>query len=98
MINWIPFSIQIFVQGQRILVVAFLSVHTPKAARGNIQVPRAVVIEIQVGVELFTCEEIVVRSRAGGVEQGAEGVVVVGVRRRSSCVRQRSHAAVAFVI
>jgi hypothetical protein len=53
-------------------------VHRPKPAGGDIQIPGAVVVEAEGGIELFAGEEVIVGCGASGVDQVAEGVVVVG--------------------
>src|SRR5258708_1861841 len=73
-----------------------LRVHRPKTSRRNIQVPRAVVVEVEVRVELFAGEEVIVGRGSGGVEEIAEGVVVVGVRDGASGTRQGAHAAMSI--
>ena len=71
------------------LVVPLESIHRPEASGACVEISGAVVVEVEVGVELFAGEEkFVGRGRngraarrnagRGRVEQVAEGVVVVG--------------------
>jgi hypothetical protein len=54
-----------------------MGIHRPKSARAGVQVARSVVVQPQVGVELFAGEEVIVGRCAGLVDEVAEGVVVV---------------------
>jgi hypothetical protein len=69
-------------------------IHRPEAAGGGVEIAGGVVVEVEVGVELFTGEEIVVRRGAGRVDQVAESVVVVGVGDSAGWLRQRPYALV----
>ena len=77
-VDRIASDIEIFVQRKRIVALAFKRICRPEASSGNVQIPGAVVVEAEVGVELFAREEVVVGGRARGTDQVAEGVVVVG--------------------
>src|SRR5256714_5429269 len=83
---------------KRLLVLSFVAVHGPEAAGAGVQVPSAVVVEAEVGVELLARVEVVVWRGAGLVDQVAEGVVVVGVADASVLVRQRAHTPVPVVV
>ncbi len=62
-----------------LLRIARERIHRPESAGRRVQVPGAVVVEAEGGVVLFAGEEVVVGGRAGGVDEVAEGVVVVGI-------------------
>lgn len=72
------------------LRIALKWIHGPEAAGGSVQVPRAVVVEVQVGIQLLAREEVIVWRRAVAVRQDSEGVVVVGVCDRARGIRQRT--------
>ena len=50
----------------------------PEATRARVEIPSAVEVEAEVGVELFARVKSSVMRRAGLVDENAEGIVVVG--------------------
>jgi hypothetical protein len=69
-------------------------IHRPEAAGGGVEIAGAVVVEVEVGVELFAREQVVVGCGAGGMDEIAERVVVVGVGDSAGWLRQRPYAPV----
>ena len=88
-------------KGERCRGVTLEGIHRPEAASGDIQISSAVVVEVEVGVELFAGEEVIVgggrSERCAGADQVAEGVVVVGVGDGAGWAGQGTDAAVAVV-
>ena len=62
-----------------------------------LRVAGAVVIEVEVGVELFAGEEVVVGRCPRLVQQVSKGVVVVGVGDGAGGTCERAYAAVAVI-
>jgi hypothetical protein len=55
------------------LPIALERIHRPKPACAGVQVSGSVVAEVEVGVELFAGEEVVVGRGAGGVDEVCAG-------------------------
>src|SRR5208282_1090682 len=78
-IHWVTFRVLVLVQRGGIIIVALERIHGGEPAGRRIEVPRAVVVEGEGGVELFAGEEIIVRGGTCLIGEIAEGVVVVAV-------------------
>lgn len=81
----------------RIGWITVFRVSAQEPSGGWVVVPCAEVVEAEVLVVLFAAIQVVIRCRACGVEQVAEGIVVVGVGDRAGCVGQLPDAAAAIV-
>lgn len=84
-------------QGRGIGAVALKTVLGPEAAGVGVVIAGAEVIEAEVGVVLFTSEQIIVHGAAAVVEQVAEGVVIVDVRDVRRGIGQVADVVVAIV-
>jgi len=80
-----------------VLVIPLISIHGPKTSRFWFIIPCPVVIHSQVGVPLLAGVAVVVDCRAGGGEEVAEGVVVVGVGDGGIGGSEHAHAPLAVI-
>jgi len=89
--------VQILVKSSWIASFAFESIHAPEAVCARAQVSGAVVVQGKGRVVLLASKQVIVWRGACGVDEVAEGVVVVGIGDSSSRIRKLTYAAVAVV-
>jgi hypothetical protein len=91
-LNGVCSHVDILVERHRRLNIPLEGIHRPETAGGGVEIAGAVVVEVEVGVELFAREQVVVGCGAGGMDEIAERVVVVGVGDSAGWLRQRPYA------
>ena len=78
--------------------ITLISILCNKPSSLDIQIPRSVVVEAKIGIELLAGVEVVVVCRACSSDQVAEGIVSVCVGDRTGGIGELSYRTVAVVL
>lgn len=93
-VDRVPLTIEVFVQAQRVFVIASIAIHRPEPAGAGIQIAGAIVVKAKVRIKLLAGVEIGRLRHSVRRNQIAVGVIRKGVDKDPAAVVKRPRGTV----